>query len=718
MQRSGIQRMNRILCGLALSACALMAQADPPGRVARLSYVYGNVSFRPAGVDDWSPVDYNRPLTTGDQMFVEFAGSAELQLGSAALRMKTSSALEFLNLDDSNVQLRLTQGSLIIRLRDLGDQDSFEVDTPNSAFTLLRTGEYRIDVKPDSSSTLVTVRGGQGELTGPNQAFTVRAGEQAQVLGDDQPNFQSLAAPPPDEFDAWSEGRDQRDDQSPSARYVSRQMVGYQDLDRYGSWRNTPDYGNVWVPSGTPDGWAPYHNGHWLWVDPWGWTWVDDAPWGFAPFHYGRWAYIGNSWGWIPGPVAERPVYAPALVAWVGGGAVGGGVAWFALGPREVYVPSYHTSPVYLNRVNVSNTVIVNNNVNVNVTNVQYVNRGAPGAVMAVQQSAFASARPVQSAAIAVRPDAIRSAPVMATAAIAPTRASLTRTPAPGAKIVQPPAALQSRPVVARRTPPPPPVPFAQKQQALAGNAGRPLDTNQVQQIRQSQPAPARAVVRQVQARTPSATPPPPAPAAQGNRPGGQAPPQRTPGAPSTPAPAAQAPTPQTARPLGERPGQPLAPAQQTARPQNDRPTQPPAAAPQTERPLGPPPLAPAQPTARPQNDRPTQPPAAAPQTARPSNERPLQTPNTPAAPPPAAQRPAPAPVPPVRATTPPNEARPEQPRQAPPAPAQPPAPSREVQRPAPAETRAAPPSNPPAPRANRPPPKKEGDKKDRKDEK
>jgi len=234
-------------------------------------------------------------------------------------------------------------------------------------------------------------------------------------------------------------------------------------------------------------------------------------------------------------------VYAPALVAWVGGGAVGGGVAWFALGPREVYVPSYHTSPVYLNRVNVTNAVIVNNNVNVNVTNVQYVNRGAPGAVMATQQSAFAGARPVQSAAIAVRPEAIRSASVVATAAVAPTRASLTRTAAPGAKIVQPPASLQARQVIAKRTPPPAPVPFAQKQQALSANAGRPLDTSQVQQIRQSQPAPARPAVRQVQAQVPTAAP----------RTTGQVPAQRT-----SAAPAVSAPAPQTARPLNDRPVQ------------------------------------------------------------------------------------------------------------------------------------------------------------------
>jgi hypothetical protein len=616
-----MQLKNRILCGLALSTSLLMAQADPPGRVARLSYVYGAVSFRPAGVDDWAPVDFNRPFTTGDHLFVEFAGTAELQLGSAALRMKTASSLEFLNLDDSNVQLRVTEGSLIIRLRYLGPQDSFEVDTPNLAFTLQQPGEYRFDVKPDTSTTFVTLRGGQGELTGPDQAFTVQAGEQVAVSGADQPNYQTAGAPPVDQFDTWSEGRDQRDDQSPSARYVSRQLVGYQDLDQYGSWRTTPEYGAVWVPNGTPNGWAPYHNGHWLWMDPWGWTWVDDAPWGFAPFHYGRWAYVSGYWGWVPGPVAERPVYAPALVAWVGGGAVGGGVAWFALGPREVYVPSYHTSPVYLNRINVTNTVIVNNvNItNVNITNVQYVNRAAPGAVMAVQQTAFANARPVQSAAIVVRPEALRSATVIATAAVPPTRASVVKAAAPGARVAQPPAALQSRAVIAKRTPPPPAVPFAQKQQALAANGGRPLDTSQVQQIRQSQPPAARPSVRQVQARTP--TPAPQAPVGKANIPSPAAPQRPEAAPPTAPSPAVQRPAavPQsTPAPAVQRPAAPApsAPAPAVQRPAAPAPSTPTPAAP---RPAVTP-LHPAQTQAAPNHPEPTHP---APNQAKPNEAKP-----------------------------------------------------------------------------------------------
>ncbi len=584
----------RLILMTAASACLLAAQDDPPGRVARMSYLYGTASFLPAGVTDWAPADYNRPLTSGDQVYVDFAATVELETGAAVLRLGSATALEFLNLDDSNMQIRLTEGTLLIHVRSLGDQDSVEVDTPSLAFSLLRPGDYRIDVKPDSALTKVTVHGGEGELTGPNQAFTVHAGQQMQVSGADQPNYQTFSVPPPDTLDNFALQRDQRDDQSPSARYVSRDMVGYQDLDKYGSWRTTPDYGAVWVPNGTPAGWAPYHNGHWVWVDPWGWTWVDDAPWGFAPAHYGRWAYVGNYWGWVPGPVAERPVYAPALVAWVGGGAIGGGVAWFPLGPREVYVPTYHTSPAYVNRVNVSNTVIVNNiNItNVNVTTVNYVNRTAPGAVMAVQQDAFASAKPVQSAAIAVRPEAVRSAQVVASASIAPTRASIVKAPVPGgtARVAQPPAAVQSVAVIAKKTPPPPPVPFAQKQAALAANGGRPLDVKQVQQLRQSQPPPARPQVRQVQAQAPSAAPPSRGPAPQA--PAAQAPPQRPAAAAPAPAPAQQQQRPAPAA----RPTPEARPAPQAA----PQPTKEAAPAPSAKPSAPPPPKPDAKPAAKP----------------------------------------------------------------------------------------------------------------------
>jgi hypothetical protein len=502
----------RLLVLAAASVLVAAAQTDPPGRVGRLSYLNGDVSFRPGDVDDWLPAQPNRPLTTGDHIWTDRGARAELQVGAAVLRLNSQTAFEFLNLDDANVQIRLAQGSLIVRLRSLADREAFEVDTPNLAFSLLRNGTYRIDVDPDSFTTVITVRGGEGEVTSNNQAFTVRPGQQVRISGENGSTYDSGDTPPLDEWDNWSIARDRREDQSQSARYVSREMVGYQDLDDNGTWRSVPDYGSVWVPRTTVVGWAPYHYGHWVWMEPWGWTWVDDAPWGFAPFHYGRWVYVGY-WAWVPGPVAVRPVYAPALVAWVGGsnfslsvsfGAGVAGVGWFPLGPREVYVPAYRSSPAYINRVNVTNTTIVNNiNItNINTTNVRYVNREAPGAVTAVPQSALSGARPVQASAVPVNANALRSVQVMNNAPVAPSRQSVLGAAAIGGsgRVAQPPSAVQNRAVFARTAPPPAPVPFTQRQQALSANPGRPLDSNEVQQIRGSQGAPARQYVRPFQA--------------------------------------------------------------------------------------------------------------------------------------------------------------------------------------------------------------------------
>ncbi len=458
---------------------------DPPSRAAQLGFLSGSVTFQPGGVEDWIPATLNRPLTTGDRLFTDNGARAEMHLGSAAFRLNGRTNFAFLNLDDRTAQIQLSLGSLSVRVRKLADEEVFEIDTPQAAFSLLRPGEYRFEVNDQGDATIVTVRGGQAEATAAGQAFTIQPREQVRVSngsGDGAPPvFDRRPSPPGDAFDNWCQDRDRREDMSQSARYVSRDMPGYADLDAAGTWRTVPDYGAVWVPGGVPVGWAPYHNGHWAWIAPWGWTWVDDAPWGYAPFHYGRWAFVAGGWGWIPGPIAVRPMYAPALVAWVGGGGfsvgvgIGGpAVGWFALGPREVFVPAYHYSPRYIEQVNVTNTVIVNRTVfnNVNVTNVTYVNRGVAGAVTVVPQGAMAAGRPVAVAAVRVQPEMMARAQVTAYAAVAPEHAAVLGGRA--AVSVAPPAAIVNRTVVARAAPPARPMAFEQQQGALRANPGRP----------------------------------------------------------------------------------------------------------------------------------------------------------------------------------------------------------------------------------------------------
>jgi hypothetical protein len=500
-----VRRIEFLSALLILMAAQALAQAgDPPSRVARLNYETGPVSFRPGSLDDWTAASPNYPLTTGDHLWADRGAQAEVHVGSTAIRMNAETALSFLNLDDRNVQVSLTAGAIHVRIRNLRDDESFEVDTPNVAVSLLRPGDYRIQADGDNAVTLVAVHGGEAELTGGGTAFPLHPRQAARITGDDSPARDLIDVPPPDAFDRWSQDRDRREEQVQSVRYVPREMIGYEDLDEYGAWREVPSYGWVWAPTRVVAGWAPYRYGHWAWVAPWGWTWVDDAPWGFAPFHYGRWAFVAGGWVWLPGRVVERPVYAPALVAFVGGPSFnlslsvggGGGVAWFPLGPGEVYRPAYRVSDVYVRNINVTHVNVTNINVtNVNVTNVRYVNQNVQGAMTSVPQQAFVSARPVAQAATVVPAQQAAQAQVVGTtAAVAPRPESVVARPVGNAAVARPPAQVMQHTVVAKATPPPPPVAFRAQQQVLQSNQGRPLDANTLDTLRRSPGAAASPV--------------------------------------------------------------------------------------------------------------------------------------------------------------------------------------------------------------------------------
>lgn len=478
-----------VLAAALLSLCAFpryaAAQDDPPSRVAQLNMAEGSISFQPAGEQDWVAADYNRPLTTGDSLWADQNSRGELHIGSTSLRILSQTGLTFLNLNDRTVQIQLAQGSLEVTLRQLDSGDAYEIDTPNIAFSLLQPGRYRVDVDPQGQVTYVSIREGQGQVTGGGSTYDLKAGQRAGFTGTDSLSYDITPIAAPDDFDGWCQSRDDAEDSSQSASYVSTDVTGYEELDANGHWENVPDYGQVWVPSNVPADWAPYHYGHWVWIEPWGWTWVEDEPWGFAPFHYGRWAVVGGYWAWVPGPRVIHPVYAPALVVFVGAGP---NVAWFPLGPREVYVPAYHCSPRYVQYVNVTNTRVTNVEVtniytHADVAHVTYVNENARGSVTAVSHDTFVNARPVAREAVHIDPAQVHVEARITAPAIAPQRESLIAAnarPAP-----HPPAAVASRSVVAKLAPPPPAVPFDRRQPALATQPGRPLAPEKVEQLRQ-----------------------------------------------------------------------------------------------------------------------------------------------------------------------------------------------------------------------------------------
>ena len=469
------------LGAILLLAPPLAAQsfADPPGRVGRLSYIDGTVSLHAPDQDQWSEAVVNYPVTTGDGFWTQPQSRAEIQVGAVELRLDQSTEADIVRLDDAATVLRVDQGTIEVHVIAM-PAGGVAVLTPLGQVDLLTTGSYHVEAGepgPDNAppnQMIVSVLQGRARVAGQRSSLTVEAGESA-VGASNPPSFQLVQATATP-FDDWALARERREAQPvATAWYVPPTMTGYQDLDQYGQWTTDPTYGTVWYPASLPTGWAPYRYGHWVWVQPWGWTWVDDAPWGFAPFHYGRWAFVRGRWAWCPGDYHARPVYAPALVAFVGGGgfgitvAAGEPVGWVPLAPGERFHPWYHTGTAYVQRVNyvrysthVTNNIVINNNYGKAQTS-QFRNARAATVVSA---HAFASAAPVQHAEVRVDPKHLNQAHTVATlthvqptvearGAIAhPEAASTTAVARPEKRAPAPPATASREPALRGPTAP------------------------------------------------------------------------------------------------------------------------------------------------------------------------------------------------------------------------------------------------------------------------
>ena len=123
---------------LVLATASGTALADPPGRVARIGYLSGQVSFQPAGDDRWAEVSLNRPLGTGDRLYTDRDSRAEMEIGAATIRLDERSTFTLLNLDDDLAQVELTEGVLNLRVFSLKNVKIYEFDTPTFAFLLNR----------------------------------------------------------------------------------------------------------------------------------------------------------------------------------------------------------------------------------------------------------------------------------------------------------------------------------------------------------------------------------------------------------------------------------------------------------------------------------------------------------------------------------------------------------------------------------------------------
>jgi hypothetical protein len=344
-----------LLAFTTLSALAVAAD-DPPARVGRVALTQGQVSIGGDVGAEMNPAQVNWPVTSGNMLTTAPGARTELRVGSTSIRLDGDSSLEVVELDDDSIRLRLHYGSASVRIVNADVLRGFELVTPQARVRLQQPGRVRIDAERVRDTSAVNVFDGAALVESGGSQLTVRAGKRAEVTDDDMRTAGALQ----DAFDSWSAARDRMEDKAASSRYVTTEMTGYEDLDRYGSWRSDSEYGPLWTPSVAAD-WVPYRDGSWTWIDPWGWTWVDNAPWGYAPFHYGRWVQVNRRWAWAPGSRAEHLVWAPALVGWVGGAdwnitfrdrSHRPGFGWYPLSPHDRYVPSWHASDNHVHWLN------------------------------------------------------------------------------------------------------------------------------------------------------------------------------------------------------------------------------------------------------------------------------------------------------------------------------------------------------------------------------
>ncbi|MBS0288885.1 MAG: hypothetical protein JSS07_02450 [Proteobacteria bacterium] len=433
-------------------------KADPPNRVIRLSAIEGEASFLPKGEEEWVVATLNRPLITGDALWNDQKTQTILQLDNATLCLGEKTSITVLNLDDSTAQFQLNDGTINIRVSRLPLKHIYEIDTPNLAFSITQPGFYRITVDATNNSTTIDVREGKADVYGENNAYEIDAEKAYRFTGTDLQNYEELELASDDVLDAWCAKNISKPTQS---QYVPSEMIGYEDLNKYGEWQRVEQYGYVWRPTEMDTDWAPYRTGQWSWIEPWGWTWIGEEPWGFAPYHYGRWAFVSGAWCWVPGPVTVYPVYAPALVAFIGGDGFelsvaihGAEIAWFPLGPGDVFFPSYAYSESYFSAINLGAPLITptlvaqsfkNKQIKVNYQNIKVAN-----AITAVSKKAFVDAEKINKANVKVVNEKVLKAPITQNNSLKPVKESVlgTKQKAKSKPITE----ITSRPVVTKST--------------------------------------------------------------------------------------------------------------------------------------------------------------------------------------------------------------------------------------------------------------------------
>ena len=427
-----------------------------PTRVGRVSLVSGKVEFRAPGDTQWSSASVNDPIATGVAVHTDPQARAEISIGADTIDLAEGTEIAIVKLDQQSTEIAVKQGRIASDLRALDPGETVRIDIPAGAVRLLSTGRYDIDAGGGEQPTRLATFAGSAEFADSEADLEVGTGERV-VFSAAGPVAATLEPAAGDEFTKWCRARAVGETRLTAPYFISRAMTGYAALDDAGQWRSTEKYGEVWQPKPLAAGWAPYRDGHWRWLAPWGWSWVDKQIWGFAPSHYGRWLFADGRWSWVPGRFAAHPVWAPAVVGFLGTPGVGlsyadgpgPAIAWFPLAPGEIYWPGYTADLDYIRALNRDNVMDLSairlrkdGEPPAEIVNAPFVNRAFASVV---PRRVFTASEPIATALLTIPSERLRDAPaIMGSPLVGPPLSPPAHIAAVPARELQSPVAARS----------------------------------------------------------------------------------------------------------------------------------------------------------------------------------------------------------------------------------------------------------------------------------
>jgi hypothetical protein len=208
-------------------------------------------------------------LTAGETVTTASSSNAEILLNPGSyFRLGENSEFQFEDISLDNLRLRLMKGSAIIEATGVADMDlGIKVATEHGEFRIIRSGVYRVDVRPGFAEMAVS----KGRASfGPNKTDIAKGGKVVSLtkgVGTVDKLTKSK-----DAFDAWSKQRAELLAQA-NARLMNRTFNGY--LASFSGWDSF---------------WGPRRFGVWTFSQRAGcYT--------FLPFYYGWSSPYGHYYG-------------------------------------------------------------------------------------------------------------------------------------------------------------------------------------------------------------------------------------------------------------------------------------------------------------------------------------------------------------------------------------------------------------------------------------